>query len=170
MKIEKQFQDGLIKLINKKKLDEINVISLCEFVGSNRQTFYYHYRDISDVVESIFLESDLSYKSKLSNVEEILKGPISYINKNFKFMYEISNSFAAEKIESMLYTFMYKHTQLLIKDDKKADRKNVARYIANLYTKELVFWINTKRVEDQNKLINRLAKIGNYFLVEYNEK
>ena len=53
MKTEQIFQEGLRTLLKQKPLDEINVIMLCDFVKSNRQTFYYHFRDISDVVDVV---------------------------------------------------------------------------------------------------------------------
>ena len=65
MKIETAYQEGLKKLIKEKPLDEINVVMLCEECNSNRQTFYYHFRDISDVVESIFLKAKVGYAKKL---------------------------------------------------------------------------------------------------------
>lgn len=59
MKTEGKFRDGLIELMNDVPLSEINFVMLCDYVHSNRQTFYYHYRDISDVVENIFLKEKI---------------------------------------------------------------------------------------------------------------
>ena len=59
MKIESKYQEGLKKLLKEKPLDEINVVMLCDAIKSNRQTFYYHFRDISDVVESILLKEKI---------------------------------------------------------------------------------------------------------------
>ena len=61
MKTETKFQEGLKALLKTKPLDEINVIMLCDYVKSNRQTFYYHFRDISDVVDSTFLKAKVGY-------------------------------------------------------------------------------------------------------------
>ena len=73
MKIEAVYQESLKKLIKEKPLDEINVVMLCDDCKSNRQTFYYHFRDISDVVESIFLKAKVGYAKKLLDYEAILK-------------------------------------------------------------------------------------------------
>lgn len=90
MKIEFAYQEGLKKLIKEKPLDEINVVMLCEECNSNRQTFYYHFRDISDVVESIFLKAKVGYAKKLLDYEPILKEMINYINTNYNFVSAIN--------------------------------------------------------------------------------
>ena len=45
--------ESLIKLLNDKPLDKITVKNVVEECGINRNTFYYHYRDIYDLVEDI---------------------------------------------------------------------------------------------------------------------
>ena len=44
----------LFELLNEKPLAKITVKDIVERCGVNRNTFYYHFRDISDVVESVF--------------------------------------------------------------------------------------------------------------------
>ena len=92
MKIEAKFQLGLIKLIKEMPLDEINVVLLCEHVKSNRQTFYYHFRDISDVVESIFLKEKNTFKMRFKNFDEVIKQLVAYANKKYSFLYGINKS------------------------------------------------------------------------------
>ena len=45
----------LFELLNEKPLAKITVKDIVERCGVNRNTFYYHFRDISDVVESALL-------------------------------------------------------------------------------------------------------------------
>lgn len=45
---------SLKKLLAEKALDRITVTDLTEDCGVNRQTFYYHFRDIYDLVEWIY--------------------------------------------------------------------------------------------------------------------
>ena len=84
MKTEQLFQEGLKTLLKTKPLDEINVIMLCDYVKSNRQTFYYHFRDIADVVDSTFLKAKVGYGKKLLDYEPILKEMINYISANYQ--------------------------------------------------------------------------------------
>ena len=47
---------SLIKLLSQKPLDKVTVKDIIEDCGVNRQTFYYHFKDIYDLVDWIFLE------------------------------------------------------------------------------------------------------------------
>ena len=43
--------DALMEMITRRGADKITVKDLVEACGISRQTFYYHFRDITDVVE-----------------------------------------------------------------------------------------------------------------------
>ncbi len=50
---EKPWQHPLRKLLEKKTLDKITVKDITDDCGVNRQTFYYHFHDVYDLVEWI---------------------------------------------------------------------------------------------------------------------
>jgi Transcriptional regulator len=51
---EKALAASLKKLLEKKTLDKITVKDITDDCGVNRQTFYYHFHDVYDLVEWIF--------------------------------------------------------------------------------------------------------------------
>lgn len=51
---ERALADSLKKLMRTKTLDKITVRDITDDCGVNRQTFYYHFRDVYDLVEWIF--------------------------------------------------------------------------------------------------------------------
>ena len=53
---EKALAASLKKLLEKKTLDKITVKAITDDCGVNRQTFYYHFHDVYDLVEWIFTE------------------------------------------------------------------------------------------------------------------
>ena len=56
----KIIMDSLIKLLDERPLDRISVKDIVEDCGINRNTFYYHFADIPDLVEAIVKdEADL---------------------------------------------------------------------------------------------------------------
>lgn len=59
-KTEKQLFDALISLMETKSVNTITVRELSDLVDINRSTFYLHYQDIYDMIESI--ENDLIEK------------------------------------------------------------------------------------------------------------
>lgn len=166
MRIEAVYQENLKKLIKEKPLDEINVVMLCDVSNSNRQTFYYHFRDISDVVESIFLKEKVGYAKKLLDYESILKEMINYINSHYNFVSAINKSYSQEKLYSFLFSYFYSKVGLLLKNHKLGGIE-ITRYVSVLSSQELIYWVGNKRKEKAQSLIKRLNTIFVYFVNQY---
>lgn len=166
MKIESIYQEGLKKLIKERPLDEVNVVMLCELCNSNRQTFYYHFRDISDVVESIFLREKVGYAKKLLDYQAILKEMISYINNNYNFVSSINKSYSQEKLRSFLFSYFYSRVGMLLKNHKIVGPE-ITRYMSTLSAQELIFWVGNKRKEKAPTLIKRLNTVFIYLVNQY---
>ncbi len=170
MKIEAKFQLGLLKLIKEMPLDEINVVLLCEHVKSNRQTFYYHFRDISDVVESIFLKDKQTFNLKYKNFDEVMKQIVAYMNSKYSFLYAINKSFCSDKEESFFYSYFYSSISNLLGDVKKIPNGNsITRYLCTLYSSEMMYWLAQKRREKVEMLTRRMKVIWNYFTSQYHQ-
>jgi probable dihydroxyacetone kinase regulator len=60
---EKALAASLKKLLEKKTLDKITVKDITDDCGVNRQTFYYHFHDVYDLVEWIFTQEAKKYIS-----------------------------------------------------------------------------------------------------------
>ena len=54
---EKAIKGTFIQLLSEKPLSEITIKELTEACGINRNTFYYHYRDLTALVEEIMIET-----------------------------------------------------------------------------------------------------------------
>lgn len=166
MKTEQVFQEGLKTLLKTKSLDEINVILLCDFVHSNRQTFYYHFRDIADVVDSTFLGAKVGYGKKLLDYEPILKEMINYISANYQYVSAINKSYASDRLHSFFFSYFYLKVGNLLKNHGISGQE-IARYISVLSAHELNFWISNKRKEKAPLLIKRLNIIWRYLVTQY---
>ena len=166
MKTEQKFQEGLRTLLKTKPLDEINVIMLCDFVKSNRQTFYYHFRDISDVVDSTFLKAKVGYGKKFLDYEPILKEMISYISENYQYVSAVNNSYAYDKLYSFFFSYFYLRIGNLLKNHRFFGQ-DITRYMSVLSAQELIFWISNKRAEKNASLTKRLNTIFRYLVTQY---
>ena len=166
MKTEQKFQEGLRTLLKTKPLDEINVIMLCDFVKSNRQTFYYHFRDISDVVDSTFLKAKVGYGKKFLDYEPILKEMISYISENYQYVSAVNNSCASDKLYSFFFSYFYLRIGNLLKNHRFFGQ-DITRYMSVLSAQELIFWISNKRAEKNASLTKRLNTIFRYLVTQY---
>ena len=166
MKTEQKFQEGLRSLLKSKPLEEINVIMLCDYVHSNRQTFYYHFRDISDVVDSTFLKAKVGYGKKFLDYEPILKEMISYISENYQYVSSINKSYASDKLYSFFFSYFYVKVGNLLKNHGFSGQ-DIVRYISVLSAQELNFWISNKRSEKNVLLVKRLNTIWRYLVSQY---
>ena len=54
------FADAIMDIISKKELSKIRITELCEYCDTDRQTFYYHFKDKYDLVAWIY-ENDWKY-------------------------------------------------------------------------------------------------------------
>ncbi|EPZ58986.1 bacterial regulatory s, tetR family protein [[Clostridium] sordellii ATCC 9714] len=53
---KKSFAASLKKMLAQKTLEKIKVIDITEDCGVNRQTFYYHFKDIYDLLDWVYTD------------------------------------------------------------------------------------------------------------------
>ena len=122
----------LFELLNEKPLAKITVKDVVERCGVNRNTFYYHFKDISDVVESALLrEVDKAFERpvEVDSVLECLEVLVNLIGENRKAMLHIYCSVqrdtftnALDKISGYIVQQYVEHNfdkEILEKDDMK---------------------------------------------------
>jgi AcrR family transcriptional regulator len=94
MTTEAKFKYALKEMMLSKPLEEINVTVLCDKCACHRQTFYYHYQDIYDLLAAIFLNEDIEGLDKAKDAKETLLAFFSYAKENFVFLRSSYNSAA----------------------------------------------------------------------------
>ena len=95
----------LFELLNEKPLAKITVKDIVERCGVNRNTFYYHFRDISDVVEcALKREVDKAFEQpvEIDSVLECLEVLVNLIGENRKAMLHIYGSLQGENFTNAL--------------------------------------------------------------------
>ena len=95
----------LFELLNEKPLAKITVKDIVERCGVNRNTFYYHFRDISDVVESALLrevDNAFEHPVEVDSMLECLEVLVKLIGENKKAMLHIYCSVQRETFTSVL--------------------------------------------------------------------
>ena len=95
----------LFELLNEKPLAKITVKAIVERCGVNRNTFYYHFRDISDVVEcALKREVDKAFEQpvEIYSVLECLEVLVNLIGENRKAMLHIYGSLQRENFTNAL--------------------------------------------------------------------
>lgn len=95
----------LFELLNEKTLAKITVKDIVERCGVNRNTFYYHFKDISDVVEYALLrevDNAFEHPVEVDSVLECLEVLVNLIGENKKAMLHIYCSVQRETFTSAL--------------------------------------------------------------------
>lgn len=116
----------LFELLNEKPLAKITVKDIVESCGVNRNTFYYHFRDISDAVECALLREVDKVFEKPVEVDSLLGCLgvfVNLIGENRKAMLHIYCSVQRENFTIAL---------------DKICRYIVQEYIEHIYTPEIL--------------------------------
>ena len=98
--------ESLMKLLARRTLDKITIQDIVDDCGYNRQTFYYHFHDIYDLIDWIFaaqtqelIEKCRACGSLDAGVEDI----IAYMQANRRLILNILRSVNGEKLLDNLY-------------------------------------------------------------------
>ena len=86
---------ALKKMMAIKPIDKITVKDLAEICNVNRQTFYYHFDDVYDLLEWVFeadAEKNLPHEVKYERWREDVSMFFKYLMQNADFALNIYNS------------------------------------------------------------------------------
>lgn len=103
-------EDALKKLLLQKPIDKITINDLTEECGISRMTFYYHFKDIYDLVEWVCIEDGkraLQDKKTYDTWQEGMGQIFEAVLENRPFIMNVYHSISKDKIESYLYKLTY---------------------------------------------------------------
>ena len=104
--IEEHIEKTFIKLMESRPVDEIDVQLLCKSVDISRQVFYYHYKNIYDVVLAIYAKEQLEINLE-DDEHDIIERFINLLFRNEKMNRDIVNSSCEEVIRNLGFSFIY---------------------------------------------------------------
>ena len=107
---------SLKKLLEKKPLSKITVTDIAAECGINRHTFYYHFRDIYDLLEWIYVSETEEYilrEGVPANWQESLTRLFQYCLENKKFVVTTYVFFQKDN----MFQFIHKHAALIVGRD-----------------------------------------------------
>lgn len=163
--------EKFIELLGKKPFDKITVKDIVEACEINRNTFYYYYSDIYDLLEEVFMkelnELNKAREEGRSWIEAFLKiADVAYRHK------KIINNICASRSYDYLENYMYKACKFIIVDavQNMAEGMVVPEedidFIASFYEYAFIGviseWFRTGMREDPLKLATQLwLVVGN---------
>ena len=159
---------SLKQLLEKKSLDDITVKELVEDCAVNRQTFYYHFQDIYDLL-SWFLTQEatqaLAGKYSAANWEEGLLQAFQYVRDNHRLIFHIFGSngqgLLAGQLNEMSQQIMYRVIEASCQDLELAekDKQFIARFYKSAFAGLLLEWITGGMSEEPAEIVSQVVML-----------
>ena len=164
---------SLKKLLAEKPLDKITVTDIAEDCGVNRQTFYYHFQDIYDLVEWCFLNEAtraLDGKKTYDTWQQGFLQLFAYVQQNRAMVNNVYHSIGREHLENYLYREAYQLLIGVVEETaagapvREEDKAFIARFYQYAFVGLLFDWIRTGFQEDPAAIVDRLSLLiqGNF--------
>jgi AcrR family transcriptional regulator len=107
---KRALEASLKNLLLKKPLDKITINDIAEDCGINRMTFYYHFKDIYDLVEWSCVEDAskaLAGKKTYDTWQQGFLQIFEMVLDNRPFIMNVYHSVSREHVENYLYKLTY---------------------------------------------------------------
>jgi len=165
---KRALEASLKHMLLKKPLDKITINDIAEDCGINRMTFYYHFKDIYDLVEwscvedaTRALEGKKTYDTWQQGFYQIFEAVLD----NRPFILNVYHSVSREQVELYLYKLTYdlligvveeKAAGMAVRDE---DKRFIADFYKFAFVGLMLDWIKNDMKEDPEAVIRRLAPL-----------
>ena len=161
---KRALEASLKKLLLQKPLTKITISDIAEDCGISRMTFYYHFKDIYDLVEWVCVEDAaraLEGKKTYDTWQEGFLNIFHAVRDNKPFIMNVYRCVSRERIEQYLNPLI--HSLILGVVEEKSAAMTVSekdkRFIANFYEYAFIGimleWINGSMKEEPAVKIGR---------------
>lgn len=162
---KKSLAVSLKKMLAQKPLEKIKVTDITEDCEVNRQTFYYHFKDIYDLLEWVYtneatraLDGKKTYDTWQQGFTQIL----DYMLENKSFVLNTFNSVSREYLERYLYNEIQLLLMGVVEEKAKGvsvrekDKEFIADFYKYAFVGLLLDWIKKGMKEKPVDIISRL--------------
>lgn len=158
----------LTELMNEKPLSKITVKDIVERCGVNRNTFYYHFRDIPDAVEAVVkeeLEDLLKNQKSPESVSDCMEILVNAVQKNKKAMLHLYRSIQrdvfADYLDHASESVVEELVNRVVGDYEMdpEDRRLVIRYYKCVFVGVILDWLRHDMDYDILSDMHKLEKI-----------
>ena len=167
--------ESLKKLLLKKPLNKITINDLTTDCGISRMAFYYHFKDIYDLVEWTCLEESrkaLQGKKTYDTWQDGLRQIFEAVLSNKPFILNAYRTLSREQIENYLFQLTYDLLRDVVEEQAAGTSLSTQKkeFIANFYKYSFVGimldWIKKGMKEDYEEIIRDMiltlhGNIGN---------
>ena len=165
---KRALEASLKHLLAKKPLDKITVTDLTEHCGVNRMTFYYHFKDIYDLVEWSCLEDARRALDEKKTYETWQQGFLQIfeaVQENRPFIMNVYRCVHAEQVEKYLQPLVDRLLLDVINEEvgtmkvRDEDKQFIAQSCSSILDDLTLDWIKDDMREDPRQIVDRLARL-----------
>ena len=163
---KRALEQSLKNLLLQKPLHKITISDIADDCGINRMTFYYHFKDIYDLVEwscqedaAKALAGKKTYETWQQGFEQIFEAVLA----NKPFIMNVYHSVSREQVETYLYKLTYDLLEGVVEEQAAgmSVRPEDKAFIANVYKYAFVGlmldWIKHDMKDDPNIIVDDLS-------------
>ena len=159
-------EESLKKFLLQKPLDKITISDLTTDCGISRMAFYYHFKDIYDLVEWTCIEDAsraLQGKKTYDTWQEGLLQIFEAVLENKPFILNVYRSVSRERVENYLYALTYELIEGVVEEQSEnlMVTEEQKKFIANFYKYSFVGvmldWIKQGMKEDYSEIVDNMA-------------
>ena len=155
---KRALEASLKNLLLQKPLSKITISDITEDCGINRMTFYYHFKDIYDLVE---WSCHKTYETWQQGFLQLFKA----VQDNKPFIMNVYHSVSREQVENYLYKVTYDLLEGVVEEQAQgmSVRDEDKAFIATVYKYAFVGlmldWIKNDMKGDSQLLVDRLELV-----------
>ena len=165
---KRALEQSLKNLLLKKPLTKITVSDIADDCGINRMTFYYHFKDIYDLVEWSCLEDAkraLDEKKTYETWQQGLLQIFEAVEENKPFILNVYRCIHREQVEKYLQPLVDQLILGVINEEtgnmtiRDEDKQFIAQIYSYVFIGLMLDWIKDDMREDPQPLVDRLARL-----------
>lgn len=157
---------SLKRLLLHKKIDKITINDLTADCGISRMSFYYHFKDIYDLVEWVCVEDGkraLQDKKTYDTWQEGMCQVFEAVLENKPFILNVYSTVSREKIESYLYKLTYSLIADVVEEKcvgitlAEEDKAFIAEFYKYGFVGIMLDWISRGMKDDYKEIVERMS-------------
>lgn len=159
-------EESLKKLLQHKKIDKITINDLTTECGISRMSFYYHFKDIYDLVEWVCVEDGkraLQDKKTYDTWQEGMLQIFESVLENKVFILNVYSSISREKIENYLYKLTYNLIADVVEEKCEGielaaqDKAFIAEFYKYAFVGIMLDWIDRGMKDDYQEIVRKMS-------------
>lgn len=165
---KRALEQSLKNLLLQKPLHKITISDIADDCGINRMTFYYHFKDIYDLIEwsceedaRKALEGKKTYDTWQQGLLQIFEA----VQENKAFILNVYRSVSREQVENYLYKLTYQLLIGVVREQasgmsvREEDQDFIATVYKYAFVGLMLDWIKNDMKADPALLVDRLAAV-----------